>query len=116
MANPSDADHSGDFQRGVAVKSRPKVARPPMFRVIFYNDDYTTCEFVVFVLRRYFYKSEPEAEQLMRSIHRSGSGVAGVYPRDVAETKKRQVEQLARSEGMPLRLSIEPDSVGSEGD
>lgn len=115
MANPSHSGQEGDFQHGVAVKSKPKLARPPLYRVIFHNDDYTTCEFVVFVLMRFFYKSESEANALMRVVHRSGMGVAGVYPLDVAEAKKKQVEQLARSEGMPLRLSIEPDSADSEG-
>jgi ATP-dependent Clp protease adaptor protein ClpS len=72
---------------GVAEKTRIRVARPPRFRVVLYNDDYTPMEFVVQLLESVFGKSPAESNQLMLRIHRSGSGVAGVYVLEVAETK-----------------------------
>jgi ATP-dependent Clp protease adaptor protein ClpS len=80
-----------------------------MFKVVFHNDDYTTQEFVTEVLRAYFHKTEAEASYIMLTVHRKGSAVAGVYTRDVAETKVAQVTTLARKEGMPLLLTTEPE-------
>lgn len=98
----------------VAVAPRQEVKQPRRFAVILHNDDYTTMEFVVMVLTRYFGKSETEAHRVMLEVHHRGSGVAGVYTRDVAESKVEQVEELARSEGHPLRCTAEP--VDGEAD
>lgn len=91
------------------VLTREKVKRPPMYRVLFHNDDYTTRDFVVMVLMRYFHKDHPAAMQLMLQIHHNGLGCAGVYPYDIAASKVAQVEALARQYEMPLRLTMEPD-------
>ena len=77
------------------------------YKVLLHNDDFTTMEFVVEVLVSYFHKSEAEATHIMLSVHHKGHGVAGVYPKDIAETKVAQVEAYAKEQKMPLRLSIE---------
>ena len=87
----------------VAVKPRTAVRQPRRFGVVLHNDDYTTMEFVVMVLTRIFGKSETEAGRSMLEVHRHGRGLAGVYSRDIAESKAEQVEELARADGHPLR-------------
>jgi ATP-dependent Clp protease adaptor protein ClpS len=95
-------------QPDVAVLPRREVRQPRRFGVILHNDDYTTMEFVVMVLNRFFGKSDTEATRTMLEVHHRGQGLAGVYSRDVAESKVEQVEELARSEGHPLRCTAEP--------
>ena len=94
---------------GVATRTREKVERPPRFKVVLYNDDYTPMEFVVFLLEQVFSKPPAEATQLMLQIHRSGSGIAGVYVLEVAETKVSTVHKLAEEHGHPLRSGVEPE-------
>ncbi|MFK7988255.1 MAG: ATP-dependent Clp protease adaptor ClpS [Sandaracinaceae bacterium] len=100
-----------DRDDGVVTETRTekKVARPRMYRVLVHNDNYTTREFVVDVLRAVFHHSEASAVRVMLHIHNTGIGVAGVYTREVAETKVRTVEQLAQEREYPLRLSMEPE-------
>ncbi|SMB91680.1 ATP-dependent Clp protease adapter ClpS [Deinococcus hopiensis] len=88
---------------------RLKTQRPRLYRVLLLNDDYTPMDFVVYVLERYFRKSEHEAQLIMLAVHHKGQGVAGVYTRDAAETKVAQVTAKARQEGHPLRLVTEPE-------
>ena len=116
MSKDTDRRDPGtDRDTGVITKRRVK--RPPLYRVIFHNDDYTTRDFVVMVLMRYFHKTHPEATRLMLDIHHKGQGVAGIYPHDIAKSKILQVERLARQNEMPLKLTLEPDSnSGGEGD
>lgn len=82
---------------------------PPRYKVLLLNDDYTPVDFVVFVLLRYFRKSEAEAYQVMQEAHIKGVSVAGVYVFEVAETKVAQVIDAAKGEGYPLRLRLEPE-------
>ena len=91
------------------VEERPKTSVPRRYRVIFHNDDYTTMEFVVMVLMQHFHKTETEAFHIMMTVHKKGSATAGLYPRDVAETKVTQVMKVARESGMPLLLTAEPE-------
>lgn len=93
----------------VDVEDKPISQTPRRFKVIFHNDDYTTQEFVVYVLMRFFHKSESEAQHIMLTVHHKGAAVAGVYTKDVAETKAQQVMDLAREHGMPLLLTTEPE-------
>jgi ATP-dependent Clp protease adaptor protein ClpS len=93
----------------VDVDERQKTAVPRRYKVIFHNDDYTTMEYVVEVLRRFFHKSETEALHIMLTVHKKGKAVAAVYPRDVAETKIAEVMQDARERGHPLLLTAEPE-------
>lgn len=83
--------------------------RPRRYKVIIYNDDVTTMDFVVDVLVTVFRKDEAEAERIMLSIHHNGSAVVGVYSYDVATTKVARATAMAREEGFPLRLECQPE-------
>jgi ATP-dependent Clp protease adaptor protein ClpS len=106
---PRAPDATPVRERGVATQTRPKVVRPPRFKVILYNDDYTPMEFVVLLLEQVFSKSPAAATELMLQIHRKGMGVAGVYVLEVAETKVVTVHQLAEQRGYPLRAGMEKE-------
>ncbi len=86
-----------------------RTKRPRRHKVLLHNDDYTTMEFVVSVLVRHFSKSVAEATHVMLQVHHRGVGVAGVYPKDVAESKVAAVTEEAMEEGHPLKLSTEPE-------
>ena len=116
MANESggpdgDMPQVGDPRRegGVATATRKKVARPPRYKVILFNDDYTPMEFVVAILERIFGKGPSEATQIMLCIHNSGLGVAGVYVLEVAETKVALVHRAAEERSYPLRAGTEKE-------
>jgi ATP-dependent Clp protease adaptor protein ClpS len=94
---------------GVATRKRAEAARPPRFKVILYNDDYTPMEFVVSVLEQVFGKGPAQATQIMLQIHKTGLGVAGVYVLEVAETKVATVHHLAEDHGYPLRSGVEKE-------
>jgi len=91
------------------TRERRKTDRPRLFKVLIHNDDYTTMEFVVLMLIKHFQKSPAEATQVMLQVHYKGSGVAGIYTRDVAESKLAAVTDEAQREGHPLKLSVEPE-------
>jgi ATP-dependent Clp protease adaptor protein ClpS len=95
----------------VATETKPekKLKKPTLYKVLLHNDNYTTREFVVAVLKEVFHKSEAEAVQIMLHVHYNGIGVAGVYTFEVAETKIKIVEAAAQDNGFPLRLSMEPE-------
>jgi ATP-dependent Clp protease adaptor protein ClpS len=103
------SDPSKDRERGVATKERSKAERPPRFKVLLYNDNYTPMEFVVQVLEKIFGKSPSAATQIMLQIHRSGMGVGGVFVLEVAETKSAAVHRLAEERGYPLRSGVEKE-------
>lgn len=105
-----------DSDSGVVTEKKPKekLKRPRMWRVLVHNDDYTTREFVVDVLCGVFHHSETKATEIMLHVHYNGVGVAGVFTREIAETKIAIVEKLAREREYPLRLTMEPD--GDEDD
>lgn len=90
-------------------RTQEKVQRPPMWRVLLHNDDYTTQDFVVWVLETVFHKPTVEAFDIMLSVHRSGLGIAGVYTHDVAETKMKTTRQLAEEHEFPLLVTMEPE-------
>lgn len=92
----------------LATDERIRTQKPKQYKVILHNDNYTTMEFVVLVLMKFFHKGETEATHIMLTVHHKGSGVAGVYTKDVAETKVHQVTAFAQEHGMPLRLTAEP--------
>ncbi len=89
------------------VIDKIKIKPPKKYKVIFYNDDVTTMEFVVFVLVNVFDISSLQATKIMYDIHNNGSAVVGVYSKDIAFTKVELTRKLASSEGYPLRLSVE---------
>ena len=96
-------------QTGDAVKERPSIKRdePKLFKVLLLNDDYTTMEFVIHVLEAVFQRSPAEAYRIMMQVHVHGSGIAGIYPWEVAETKTATVTSMAKDAGFPLRAAIE---------
>ncbi len=91
----------------LVTKTRPLTRRPHMYRVLLLNDDYTTQEFVVIVLRKYFNKSLEEATRIMLHVHNHGVGECGVYTYEVAETKVTQVMEFARRHQHPLQCIME---------
>ena len=93
----------------ILTKQKAKTKRPPMFKVILLNDDYTSMEFVVMILETVFNKSRPEAVEVMLAVHTAGRGVAGIYTRELAETKIAHVEALAQMDGFPLKCLMEPE-------
>lgn len=96
-----------EFDREVVTETQKKLKRPPLYKVLLHNDDYTTKEFVVQVLQYVFHKEHTEAVQIMLHVHRRGIGVAGVYPYEVAETKVALVESLAQQHEYPLKCTME---------
>jgi len=85
------------------------IDEPPLYKVILLNDDYTTMEFVVNVLKEVFHKTLPEATRIMLLVHHTGSGLCGTYPKEIAETKIEQVHSLARGAGFPLKAIMEKE-------
>lgn len=108
--NPRLGDSQTDAPDGdLAVKTAPpELKRPPLYAVVLMNDDYTPMDFVIEILQQYFALNLDQATQVMLTVHYEGKGIAGVYPRDIAETKANQVNNYARSQGHPLLCQIEP--------
>jgi ATP-dependent Clp protease adaptor protein ClpS len=98
-----------DIQEGDLVEIRDEVTEPPLYKVLIHNDDYTTKAFVVEVLMKVFSKSMDEAARIMWQTHENGTGLCGIYPFEVAETKVKLVTEAARDSGFPLKLTIEED-------
>ena len=96
-----------ESEGSVVTEKKQQTKRPSMYKVLLHNDDYTTMDFVVMVLEKIFHKSAEEATLIMLNVHEQGVGVAGVYPRDVAETKAILVHDLARKNEYPLKCSVE---------
>jgi ATP-dependent Clp protease adaptor protein ClpS len=97
--------HSDD---GLAVQaSRPKLKKPPMYKVLLLNDDFTPMEFVVHILERFFTMDRAKATRIMLNVHTQGKGLCGTFVRDIAETKVAQVNEYARSNHHPLLCTME---------
>ena len=96
-----------DLDREVVTETKKKVKRPPLYKVLLHNDDYTTKEFVVQILQYVFHKEQTEAVQIMLHVHKKGIGVAGVYTYEIAETKVALVENLAKQYEYPLKCTME---------
>lgn len=105
----SDGEDLGSGADAIVETGKPKIAEPPKYAVLLHNDDYTTMELVVEVLKKYFHKSEEEAMGIMLKVHHEGQGVAGVYSLEIAETKASQTMDYAKSKGYPLRCSVEAE-------
>ena len=104
-----DQQDQEDQGTSVAVATiEPKLKKPPLYRVIIFNDDYTPMEFVVYVLQTFFGIDRDKATQIMLAIHTHGKGVCGIFTKEVAETKSVQVNNFARENEHPLISEIEP--------
>ena len=104
----TDSDKPDD-QSELAVKQRTKPQRPPMYKVLMLNDDFTPMEFVVHVLERLFNMTHAQAIEIMLTVHRKGVAVVGVFSHEVAETKVAQVMELARRQQHPLQCTMEKE-------
>ena len=105
-----DSDAGDNNDAGYAATTeKPKLEKPPLYKVILVNDDYTPMEFVVDVLRSFFGMNVEKATQIMLKVHTEGKGVCGVYSKDVAETKAAQVNDYSRECEQPLMCSVEVD-------
>jgi ATP-dependent Clp protease adaptor protein ClpS len=103
------ASGSPQIEEGALTRTRSETKRPRRFRVLLHNDDFTTMDFVVRVLMRFFHKQPEEATRIMLEVHLMGMALAGVYPRDQAETKVAQVTAEAEANGFPLLVTMEPE-------
>ncbi|MHA3913694.1 ATP-dependent Clp protease adapter ClpS [Halovulum sp. GXIMD14793] len=107
MADPPKDDDEGEV--GVVTKTRPKTQKPPLYKVLLLNDDYTPMEFVVHVLERVFHLNHQQASDIMLTVHRKGVAVVGVFSFEIAETKVTQVMDMARRNQHPLQCTMEKE-------
>lgn len=114
MAN--DPTRREDSDLGIQIKKKPRLEKAKRYQVVFHNDHYTTKWFVVDVLGRFFHMSEASAYAFMMLVHTHGRGVAGIYSKDIAETKAAQVQEYAKENGMPLLVTVEPEDDRPDGD
>ncbi len=114
--SPRRSDPHHDTGTAVVERAKARTAKPRMWRVLLHNDDFTTQEFVIAVLTTVFNKQESEAVELMLDVHFRGACLAGVYTREVAETKVDTVEKLAQAAEFPFLATMEPDDDAGRGD
>jgi ATP-dependent Clp protease adaptor protein ClpS len=107
MSDDRPPEHDGDEL--VITKQRPKTEKPPLYKVILLNDDFTPMDFVILILKKFFSKSDAEATQVMMQVHNDGAGLAGVYTFEVAETKVYSVNEFSRRHKHPLKCIMEKE-------
>ncbi|WP_199221344.1 ATP-dependent Clp protease adapter ClpS [Maritimibacter sp. 55A14] len=105
----SDKDGDGDSESAVITKTKPKTQRPPLYKVLLLNDDYTPMEFVVHVLERFFGLNHAQSVEIMLTVHKKGVAVVGVFSYEIAETKVAQVMDFARRNQHPLQCTMEKE-------
>ncbi len=105
MAEFPDSEHDGD----VLTERETKLEKPKLFKVILHNDDFTTMEFVVFILTHVFLRSEIEAFSIMLQVHNEGIGIAGIYPFEIANMKSEKAINLAKAHEFPLLCTVEEE-------
>jgi ATP-dependent Clp protease adaptor protein ClpS len=98
-----------DREEGVVTEEKPRLKKPPLYKVLLHNDNFTTMDFVVFILRTVFQRSETDAVRIMLHVHNRGVGIAGVYTYEIAEAKVAKVIALARDHEFPLLASVEEE-------
>ncbi|GAA6188331.1 ATP-dependent Clp protease adapter ClpS [Litorivita sp. NS0012-18] len=107
MSGEGGEDDDGDVS--LALKTRPKTKRPPLYKVMLLNDDYTPMEFVVAVLERFFSMNHAQAFEIMLTVHKKGLAVVGVFSHEIAETKVMQVMDFAQQHQHPLQCTMEKE-------
>ena len=105
LSRPKD----GDDDTSVVIETKPKTKRPPLYKVLLLNDDYTPMEFVVAVLERFFGMTHAQAFEVMLTVHKRGVAVVGVFSHEIAETKVAQVMDFARRHQHPLQCTMEKE-------
>lgn len=98
-----------EYDESAVVEKQGKIGKPRLYKVVLLNDDYTSMDFVVMVLVKFFHKSETEAARIMINVHKRGRGVAGIYTYEIAETKANRVNAFAISNQYPLKCTVEPE-------
>ncbi len=110
LVSQSEESDGGSPDGKTLTRPKPTIKRPSLYKVLLLNDDFTPMDFVVLILRRFFHKSEPDANQIMLDVHNNGSGLAGIYTFEQAETKVYQVNEFARTHRHPLKCVMERES------
>ncbi len=105
----SDKPEDGDSDIAVITETKPKTKRPPLYKVLLLNDDYTPMEFVVMVLERFFGLNHAQSVEIMLTVHKKGVAVVGVFAFEIAETKVAQVMDFARRNQHPLQCTMEKE-------
>ena len=108
----SDEDNNDDFKNkfsSIVLEEKPKLKKPPLYKVIMLNDDYTPMEFVIEMLQTHFSKSQEQATEIMLHIHQKGIGICGLYTYEIAESKATQVLDKARKNQHPLQIKLEKE-------
>ncbi len=95
------------IQDEILTRKKEELQEPPLYKVILHNDDYTTMDFVVMILETVFGKDSAEATRIMLNVHHQGQGIAGIYTREIGETKIAVVHRMARKNQYPLKCSLE---------
>ena len=96
-------------QKDILVKDREKIDRPKKYKVVFYNDDFTPMHLVTLILKEVFRKGDQEAHSIMMRVHKGGKAIAGVYSKDIAQTKVDTTKMYARQAGYPLHAEAEAE-------
>ncbi|MDC0739131.1 ATP-dependent Clp protease adapter ClpS [Cognatishimia sp. SS12] len=105
----SDDDQDRDGDVSVVTKTRARTKRPPLYKVLLLNDDYTPMEFVVHILERFFGMTHAQSFEIMLTVHKKGVAVVGVFSHEIAETKVTQVMDFARQHQHPLQCTMEKE-------
>ena len=105
----SQQDDAPESDGQVATKVKPKTERPSLYKVILLNDDFTPMDFVILILKKFFLKTDPEAQRIMLAVHNEGAGLAGIYTFEVAETKVYGVNEFSRRHKHPLKCIMEKE-------
>ncbi|MCB9063159.1 MAG: ATP-dependent Clp protease adapter ClpS [Halobacteriovoraceae bacterium] len=107
LNNDTESDESGS----VSVLDKVKVIPPRKYKVLLHNDDYTTMDFVIHILQKFFGKNIEQANEIMIKVHNEGVATCGIYTREIAESKSIKVNQYSKTNGHPLKCSIEPEDI-----
>ena len=108
IKNNKDQQDNNRESSSVATLEKPKVKKPPLYRVILLNDDYTPMEFVVYILQSIFGYEHERSTQIMLAVHTKGKGVCGIFPKEIAEMKSHEINEMAKAHEHPLISEIEP--------
>ena len=92
----------------ITLEDEPQLKEPPLFQVVLLNDDFTPMEFVVYAIQKVFGYEHERATQIMLSVHTKGKGVCGIFPKEIAETKSHEINEMAKAHEHPLISEIEP--------
>ena len=108
MSGSEEDSDSSEGDSGTATMEEVKVKKPKMFKVLMHNDDYTSMEFVIHALQKFFQKSYEQSHAIMLKVHHDGIGICGIFTFEVAESKATKVNKYSRGKGHPLKCTFEP--------